>query len=203
LSNDFIKLYSDVFKNLAKQAHSSKLGIVEAALEVAQDTSNILESEMMPPAAPPPGTLMNYMNMAKIPEWQRVKIELLMFRMFICCALPWALLNSEFFRAFVVALCPNFIIPDRSAFFRKHLAQEVVVWEEGFQKFLEGLSHLTLSFDGWSTRARDELYTFHTTTPRRRSFFADGHIFKGVSVTGEALLGVIVKVWLLVNFSVC
>jgi hypothetical protein len=92
-------------------------------------------------------------------------------------------------------LCPAFIVPDRSSFFPKHLAQEVAAWGEAFKKFLENYHHLTLSLDGWSTHARDELYTFHTTTPKRRSFFTDGHVFKGVSVTGEALLGVIVKVF--------
>jgi len=160
----------------------------------AAEAPDILDKEMTPRTAPLAGTLMNYMNPAKITEQQKIKIELLMFRMFICCALPWALLNSDFFVAFVLALSPNFIIPDRSSFFPKHLAQEVAAWGEAFTKFLENHSHLTLSFDGWSTRARDELYTFHTTTPKRRSFFTDGHVFKGVSVTGEALLGVIVKV---------
>lgn len=124
-------------------------------------------------------------------EKQKMNIELIMFRMFICCALPWALLSSEFFVAFVFALAPAFVVPDRSSFFPKHLAQEVTAWSEGFKQFLDGKIHLTLSFDGWSTRARDELYTFHTTTPKRRSFFTEGHVFKGQSVTGDNLLKVI------------
>lgn len=103
-------------------------------------------------------------------------------------------MNSEFFVTFVLALAPAFVVPDRSSFFPKHLAQEVSAWGSAFKTFLKDKSHLTLSFDGWSTRARDEIYTFHTTTPKRRSFFTDGHVFKGVSVTGEALLGVIIKV---------
>jgi hypothetical protein len=134
------------------------------------------------------------MNPAKISEQQRIKIKWLMFRMFICCALPWALMNSQFFVEFVLALAPNFSVPDRSAFFPKHLAQEVVVWDEKFKGFLEGKFHNTFSLDGWSTRAKEEIYTFHTTTAKRRSFFTDGHIFKGVSVTGDALRAVIIRV---------
>ena len=199
MSKDFTKLFSEVIKNLSKRAHSSKLGIIDAALEVAE-APDVLDLETTLQTAPLAGTLMNYMNPAKITEQQRIKIELLMFRMFICCALPWALLNSEFFVVFVHSLSPNFILADRSSFFPKHLAQEVAAWGEAFTKFLKNHSHLTLSFDGWSTRARDELYTFHTTTPKRRSFFTDGHVFKGVSVTGEALLGMIVKVCVFINF---
>jgi hypothetical protein len=139
-------------------------------------------------------TIFNYMNPARITEKQKNNIELLMFKMFICCALPWALLNSESFIAFVLALAPNFHIPDRSVFFPKHLAQETANWNKNFREFLADKSHLTLSLDGWSTRANEEIYTFHTTTPKRRSFFTDGQVFKGISETGDALKGVISKV---------
>ena len=103
-------------------------------------------------------------------------------------------MDSQFFTDFILALAPNFIVPDRSSFFPKHLAQEVAVWGENFKAFLEGRSHLTMSLDGWSTRAKDEVYTVHTTTPKRRSFFMDGHVFKGISVTGDALKDVLIRV---------
>ncbi|KAF8239534.1 hypothetical protein L208DRAFT_1420684 [Tricholoma matsutake] len=56
------------------------------------------------------GTLMDYMGPAKLMELQKVHIEWVMFHMFICCALPWALLNSEYFIAFVLALCPVYLL---------------------------------------------------------------------------------------------
>jgi hypothetical protein len=143
---------------------------------------------------PPTRGILAYMNPARISEQQKIKIEWLMFRMFICCALPWALMDNIFFAEFVLALAPNFSIPDRSAFFPKHLAQEVAVWDEKWKEFLEGTSHNTMSLDGWSTRKKDEIYTVHTTTPNRRSFFTDGHVFKGVSVTGDALKDVLIRV---------
>ncbi|KAJ7898954.1 hypothetical protein B0H14DRAFT_3424289 [Mycena olivaceomarginata] len=52
-----------------------------------------------------------------------------------------------------------------------------------FIAFLAPRYYLTLSFDGWSSRAHDEIYTFHTTLPSRRSILTAGHVFKGVSVT--------------------
>lgn len=110
--------------------------------------------------------ILEYMNPAKISEQQKIKIEWLMFRMFICCVLPWALMDSKFFVEFVLALAPNFSIPDRSGFFPKHLAQEVAVWGEKWKEFLEGTFHNTMSLDGWSTRKKDEIYTVHTTTPK-------------------------------------
>ena len=68
------------------------------------------------------------------------------------------------------------------------------MWGEKFKAFLEWRSHLTMSLDGWSTKAKDEIYTVHTTTPKRRSFFTDRHVFKGISVTGDALKDVLICV---------
>ncbi|KAJ7881643.1 hypothetical protein B0H13DRAFT_2345083 [Mycena leptocephala] len=62
---------------------------------------------------------------------------------------------------------------------------------------------MTLSLDGWSSCAKDEIYTFHTTIPSRRSFFVDGHVFKGISVTGATLAGVIQKILELFNARKC
>ena len=187
----FPLLYTRLSNELARRSHSAKLNAGGSDLSMKKPDPHS-DAEMADATQEPPkkATLLTFMNPAKITEQQRVKIELLMFRMFICCALPWALMNSEFFVAFVLALAPNFVVPDRSAFFPKHLAQESAVWAQEFRKFLNSKTHLTLSLDGWSTRAKDEIYTFHTTTPKRRSFFTDGHVFKGVSVTGDALKGV-------------
>ncbi|KAJ3504352.1 hypothetical protein NLJ89_g7973 [Agrocybe chaxingu] len=183
----FPTLFKQLIEDLAARAHSTKLegksnpppaANFNSYKDGAQEKSR--ESD----------TILTYMNPAKISEKHKIHIELTMFRMFICCALPWALMNSEFFINFVVALAPNFVVPDRSSFFPKHLAQEVAVWNLKFKDFLGGKVHLTLSFDGWSSRKKDEIYTFHTTTPKRRSFFTDGYVFNGLSVTGDALLDV-------------
>ncbi|KAF8798696.1 hypothetical protein BYT27DRAFT_7037518, partial [Phlegmacium glaucopus] len=197
LAVNFPTLHKSVTKALVEHAHSTKLENVSTRLSqskrsaTSEGTTEGASEEISSTATP---GILTYMNPAKISEQQKIKIELLMFRMFICCALPWALMDSQFFTDFILALAPNFIVPDRSAFFPKHLAQEVAVWGEKFKLFLEGKSHLTMSLDGWSTRAKDEIYTVHTTTPKRRSFFTDGHVFKGISVTGDALKDVLIRV---------
>jgi hypothetical protein len=184
-------LYKRVTENLAGRAHSSKLEKSGSSTSASQKSVAQSTSASKQPAQE---SMLSYMNPAKISKQQKIRIESLLFRMFICCALPWTLMDSPFFSEFVQALAPNFTIPDRSFFFTTHLAQEVAAWNLKFTEFLGTKTHLTISFDGWSTRARDEIYTFHTTTPERRSFFTDGHIFKGESVTGDALQLVILRV---------
>ncbi|KAJ3761610.1 ribonuclease H-like domain-containing protein [Lentinula raphanica] len=66
----------------------------------------------------------------------------------------------------------------------------MTLFRASLAKFLENRKYLTLSFDGWSSRAKDEIYTFHTTLPSRRSIFTTGHVFNGNSVTALQLLDV-------------
>jgi len=63
-------------------------------------------------------------------------------------------------------------MPDQSSFFTLHLA---------------GFVHLTLSFDGWSSKGHNEIYTVHITTPLRCSFLIDGLVLTGLSVSGDVL----------------
>jgi hypothetical protein len=198
LVKNFPTLHKEVTMNLASRAHSTKLQVDVASgpssthVETGETSASgamDVEAEM-----PSQKTIHHYMNKATISEKTQMHVEWLMFQMFICCALPWSLMDSPFFVNFVHGLNMAFHVPDRSSFFPKHLAQEVSAWSLKFKAFIANYSHLTLSFDGWSTRKNDEIYTFHTTTPKRRSFFTDGHVFKGVSVTGDALRDIIIGV---------
>lgn len=190
LASNFPTLFKEVVTTLAGRSLSSQLAESATTRHKEDEDMEIA----MATSQSQPSSILTYMNPAKISDQQRNKIELLMFKMFICCALPWVILNNDFFVAFVLALAPSFHIPDRSVFFSKHLAQETANWSHNFQKFLANKIHLSLSLDGWSTRANEEIYTFHTTTPKRRSFFTDGHVFKGISITGDALKAVVIKV---------
>jgi len=75
LAKKFLEIYAEVVQNLAGQSHSNKLG--KALVSKNIDSEPTLQ-------LPLPGTMMNYKNSAKIAEKQKVKIEWLMFRMFIC-----------------------------------------------------------------------------------------------------------------------
>lgn len=120
------------------RAHSTKLE-KNTTTTGTKETSDSEDTQAQAGIPPKTSTgILAYMNPAKISEQHKIKIEWLMFRMFICCALPWALMDSRFFIDFIHALAPNFTVPDRSAFFPKHLAQEVAVWGENSRCFLMG-----------------------------------------------------------------
>jgi hypothetical protein len=65
--------------------------------------------------------------------------------------------------------CPGFSVPDRSHFFPIHLASEAAAAAAKLVVYIVGMAHLTLSFDGWSSKGHDEIYTLSITT------LLDGH----------------------------
>jgi hypothetical protein len=65
---------------------------------------------------------------------------------------------------------------------------------EQLATFLIGFIHLTLSFDGWSSKGGDEIYTVHITTPLRRSYLVDGLMLTGLSTDGDNLFALISEV---------
>jgi hypothetical protein len=57
------------------------------------------------------------------------------------------------------------------------------------------MKHPTTQFHLWlEYPQKDEIYTVHTTTPNQHSFFTDGHVFMGISVTGDALKDLLIRV---------
>jgi hypothetical protein len=60
--------------------------------------------------------------------------------------------------------------------------------------------HLSLSFDGWSSKGHDEIYTVHVTTPLRQSFLFDALVLTGLSTSGESLFNFLSEVGVIVSF---
>jgi len=59
--------------------------------------------------------------------------------------------------------------------------------------------HLSLSFDGWSSKGHDEIYTVHVTTPLWRSFLFDALVLTGLSASGESLFNFLSEVGAIVS----
>ncbi|KAF8191063.1 hypothetical protein K438DRAFT_1762979 [Mycena galopus ATCC 62051] len=120
-------------------------------------------------------------------------LDIALFQLVICAALPFSFVENPWLINLLFIAAPSYITPDRSAFFIRLITEQLSAFMVALKAFLAARFYLTLSFDGWSSRAHDEIYTFHTTLPSRRSFLTAGHVFKGVSVTAAALCDVVEK----------
>ncbi|KAK6980793.1 DUF659 family protein, partial [Favolaschia claudopus] len=108
--------------------------------------------------------------------------------------LAFALLDNGFFIDFCNALCSSYSVPDRSSFVTSRLAIETTYAMEQLQAMVQSFIHLTLSFDGWSSRRKDEIYTTHVTTSACLSYLVAGIILTGISATGDKICEELTKV---------
>ena len=92
-------------------------------------------------------------------------------------------------------------MPDRSNFFSVRLAVEATAVTSKIAAYLATFIHLTLLFDGWSSKRHDEIYSMHITTPLRSSFFVEGLILTGLSTTSDALFRYLSEVCLVYFFA--
>ncbi|KAJ6624407.1 hypothetical protein B0H10DRAFT_2324854 [Mycena sp. CBHHK59/15] len=92
------------------------------------------------PAASTPGAsqgIHEYFTPTKIMCEGQAQIDLLLFKFIICCAIPFSLLGSPFFIEFVLALAPNYKVPERLAFFARHITSEVAAVGQKAESILE------------------------------------------------------------------
>jgi len=105
--------------------------------------------------------------------------------------------------SYFISRCPAYAVPDRSHFFSAHLAAEAAAIATKLATYLLSFVHLTLSFDGWSSKGHDKIYTVHITTPLWRSFLIDGLILTGLSTAGQILFEFLSHVCSFKNFFFC
>jgi hypothetical protein len=108
---------------------------------------------MMKPGKVPAsqGALLEHFNTVKINANQQAEINLLLFKAFICCALPFRTLKNKFFKELLNGLVMNYVVPNHSTFFTQHISQESTTFHRKLKDCLKDQKYLTLSFDGWST----------------------------------------------------
>jgi len=90
---------------------------------------------------------------------------------------------------------PSYACPDRSAFFIKRIVAEAKNVAKKVEDHLAKFDHNTLSYDGWSSKGRDEVYTVHITTPcPRQAYLVEGLQLTGKSTNADTLFGGIIQV---------
>ncbi|KAJ7887645.1 hypothetical protein B0H14DRAFT_3430678 [Mycena olivaceomarginata] len=106
-----------------------------------------------------------YYTPVKMTPARQAALDLALFQLVICAALPFSFVGNPWLINFLLIAVPNYITPERTAFFIHHITEQLAAFLAALKIFLQSRFHLTLLFDGWSSRAKDKIYTFHTTLP--------------------------------------
>lgn len=122
--------------------------------------------------------------------------DLAIFKCFVCCSIPISILDNPMFKHMIATLTGNieYIPPSSTRFTSTLLPRETQHAKSEIKKMLQKERHLTHSFDGWTTRANQSIYTSTTTLIDGRSFTIAGHEYSKESHTGLFLADLQIKV---------
>ncbi|KAG9077841.1 hypothetical protein FRC06_008673, partial [Ceratobasidium sp. 370] len=109
-------------------------------------------------------------------------------------SLPPTILDSRYWRNMIEFLDPKIAPSSASHVAAALIPSEAARVRQKSIEVLRGYRHLTLSFDGATTRRNQSIYTVHATTPdTRQSHLLAGSNATGKSHTGQHLKEVLVK----------
>ncbi|KAJ3913026.1 ribonuclease H-like domain-containing protein [Lentinula edodes] len=193
LQRNWPKEFKEVIDTLAAQS-GENMSTGKSTAPAVRGKKHRIETETeghsssTPTASDPQQVLeASWGEVQKLTPPRQARIDYFLLRFVVCCAVAFAILDSGFFQDFVHALCPAYSLPDCSNFFTTHIAAEAANVATLVLNYLAKFTHLTISYDGWSSLLGDEIYTVHITTPLRRSFLVDGLILTGKSTDADSL----------------
>lgn len=87
----------------------------------------------------------HYKSNDPISDERQAQINQILLRAFICCGIPWAVIDNPFFRDLLTALEPGYIPPSRKTLSERILNEEAAKIDIRTQNHLKKAENLTLS----------------------------------------------------------
>ncbi|EXX57228.1 hypothetical protein RirG_209200 [Rhizophagus irregularis DAOM 197198w] len=103
----------------------------------------------------------------------QVKVEMAnraIVKFFVCCGIPFHIIENPFFIDLLRILCPGYNLPCRQTLSEDMLNAEIshVITEINFK--LSHEKNLTLGVDGWTSASGQSLYAFIIITSERKEY---------------------------------
>ncbi|QRW15693.1 hypothetical protein RhiXN_03694 [Rhizoctonia solani] len=115
----------------------------------------------------------------------KAQLDFDILRLVCAAGTPPTIVDREEFRAVIEHLNPRYTPVSSSTLVDALIPAEAALVLEKATALLKKESNLTLTLDGGSTRRSCSVYTFHVSTPSRRSFLMRGEDVSLESHTGE------------------
>ena len=91
-------------------------------------------------------------------------------KLFVCCGIPFHLVQHPFFVDFVKILCPAYILPSRQQLSSNMLNSEISHIQLKIDAILEKETCMTLGLDGWTSPVGQSFYAFIITTQSGKEY---------------------------------
>ncbi|GBC45176.2 ribonuclease H-like domain-containing protein [Rhizophagus irregularis DAOM 181602=DAOM 197198] len=133
-------------------------------------------------------TLNNFYENSELSKERKEAIDTVLIKAFVCCGLPWHLIEHPFIIELLKQLRPNYIPPDRKTIVDTLLTQEILRVSVKCYKLLDAEDNLTLALDGWTSPSGKSLWNFVIHLSNGRDLLWKIGDFSGESHTAEFLV---------------
>ncbi|CAB5359941.1 unnamed protein product [Rhizophagus irregularis] len=109
--------------------------------------------------------------------------------MFVCCNLPFSLIEHPFFIEFIKILRTTYNLPSRWVLTETLIIQEVSRITLKVNRIIEEENNLTIAFDGWTNSTGQSIYDYCLITEERKEYLWCSKNYSDISHHTGAFLG--------------
>ena len=110
-------------------------------------------------------------------------------KLFVCCNLPFSLIEHPFFREFINTLHSTYPLPSRWMLSNTLFTQELARVDVKITRIIENEINLTIGFDGWTNSSGQSIYDYCLITEDRREYLWMSKNYSNVSHHTGTFLG--------------
>ncbi|CAB4484043.1 unnamed protein product [Rhizophagus irregularis] len=91
---------------------------------------------------------------------KEIQISKALVKLFVCCNLPFSLIEHPFFQEFMKVLHATYTLSTRWILSNTFLAQEIARIDVKVSRIIENEINLTIAFDGWTNSSGQSIYDY-------------------------------------------
>jgi hypothetical protein len=122
------------------------------------------------------------------------QINKALFKMIVCCNLPFSLIEHPFFVEFIKTLRNTYSLPSRWILSNTLFDQETSKINLKINRIIDKEINITIAFDGWSNPTSKSIYDYCLITEERKEYLWCSKDYSGVSHTGIFLGEELIKI---------
>ncbi|CAB5366112.1 unnamed protein product [Rhizophagus irregularis] len=174
-------------REVPELVHSFYLGVVSARDFGREDTFSSPENSKKRKTQVDQRELTDWFESTNINSQKKASITRALVRTFICCGIPFSIIENPFFIEFLHEMRPGYEPPTSELLSGKLLNQETARINDKIKEIIKNSENLTLALDGWTNPNGVSVYNYVILTPDREQYLYALHDYSGDHHTGDFL----------------
>ncbi|GET67050.1 ribonuclease H-like domain-containing protein [Rhizophagus irregularis DAOM 181602=DAOM 197198] len=174
-------------REVPELVHSFYLGVVSARDFGREDTFSSPENSKKRKTQVDQRELTDWFESTNINSQKKASITRALVRAFICCGIPFSIIENPFFIEFLHEMRPGYEPPTSELLSGRLLNQETARINDKIKEIIKNSENLTLALDGWTNPNGVSVYNYVILTPDREQYLYALHDYSGDHHTGDFL----------------